>query len=39
MKAQTIYWIVGAVVLLGVIGYFAGWFGGKKKSTSTVTGS
>jgi len=36
MKTQTIYYIVGALILIGVIGYFAGWFG-KKKGTATTT--
>ena len=41
MSKQTIYWIIGAVVLIGIIGFVAGWWGKKAdvKSTSTLTGT
>lgn len=32
MKSQTVYYILGTLVILAIIGYFAGWF---KKTPST----
>lgn len=40
MKQKTIYWIIGIVVLIGVIGFVAGWWGKKAKNgTATRTGT
>ena len=38
MKQNTIYWIVGIVVAVLVIGYFAGWFS-KKATTNGTNGT
>ena len=39
MSKKAIWTIVGVLAAIAVIGFFAGWWGGKKTSTATLTGT